>query len=53
MVKGIPIIDFQHNPCEGCILAKTQIDSFQHASTYWSKVHLELVLTDLCGPMQN
>ena len=51
MVKGFPIINEQKNSCESCILAKHQRDSFLNAS-YREKEHLELVHTDLCGPMQ-
>jgi transposase InsO family protein len=51
MVKGFPIINEQKNSCESCILAKHQRDSFLDAS-YREKEHLELVHTDLCGPMQ-
>jgi hypothetical protein len=51
MVKGLPILNEQTNPCESCILGKHQRDNFPTAS-YRAKEHLELVHTDLCGPMQ-
>jgi hypothetical protein len=51
MVKGFPIINEQKKSCESCILAKHQRDSFPDAS-YREKEHLELVHTDLCGPMK-
>ena len=51
MVKGLPIIHEQSNTYEDCITGKHHGDSFP-TSTYQAKEHLELVHTDLCGPMQ-
>lgn len=33
MIYGLPIIDVQHNPCEGCIIAKDQRDNFPYSGT--------------------
>lgn len=52
MVKGLPMIYIQNNTCESCILGKHQTDNFPHGTTYRANESLELVHTDLCGPMQ-
>ena len=52
MVKGLPTLSEQTNPCESCILRKHQRDNFPKAS-YRAKEHLELVHIELCIPMQN
>ena len=51
MVKGLPS-SINESPCESCIVGKHQRDSFPSAS-YRAKDYLELVHTNLCGPMQN
>jgi hypothetical protein len=51
MVKGLPIFKEKNSPCESCILGKHNRTSFPQSSTQ-AKQHLELVHTDLCGPMQ-
>lgn len=52
MVKALPLINANHDPCKSCILAKHQRNSFPNAANYHAKAPLELVYTDLCGPMQ-
>jgi hypothetical protein len=39
------------SPCESCILGKHKRDNFPTSSNR-EKEHLELVHTNLCGPMQ-
>ena len=51
MVKGLPVIHKQSSTCEDCITGKHHRDSFP-TSTSRAKEQLELVHTDLCGPMQ-
>src|SRR5713226_1122272 len=51
MVKGLLVIHKQSNTCEDCITGKHHRDSFP-TSTSRAKEHLELVHTDLSGPMQ-
>lgn len=51
MVKGLPVLKDLDNQCESCILGKHKRDSFPSSSNR-AKEHLELVHTDLCGPMQ-
>jgi len=51
MVLGLPVIDEQSSSSKECILGKHERDYFPK---YESQVkgHLDLVHTDLCGPMQ-
>ena len=51
MVNGILVINAQNHSCETCILVKHQRDGFPLAATYRAKDPIELVHTDLCGPM--
>jgi hypothetical protein len=51
MVKGLPTLIVSTPLCESCIIAKHQRDSFPRAS-YRAKDRLEIVHTDICGPMQ-
>jgi hypothetical protein len=51
MVKGLPIFKEKNPPCESFILGKNKRTSFPQSSTQ-AKQHLEMVHTDLCGPMQ-
>jgi hypothetical protein len=51
MVKGLPIFKEQIPPCESCIPGKHTRTSFPQSSNQ-AKQHLELVHTDLCGPMK-
>ncbi|KAM0973674.1 hypothetical protein ACFX2C_016966 [Malus domestica] len=52
MVLGLPEIKTTNNVCEGCTLGKHCRDSFQRETTSRATVPLELVHTDVCGPMQ-
>ncbi|CAN6557261.1 unnamed protein product [Malus baccata var. baccata] len=52
MVLGLPEIKTINNVCEGCTLGKHCRDSFQRETTSRATVPLELVHTDVCGPMQ-
>ena len=52
MFKGFPSSINETPSCESCIVGKHQGDSLPWAS-YRAKDCLELVHTDLCGPMQN
>ena len=52
MVLGLPEMDVQHNPCESCIPAKHQRNSFPNAASVKAQSPLELVHSDLCEPMQ-
>ncbi|CAL2259464.1 unnamed protein product [Prunus armeniaca] len=52
MVHGLPHLEKTSVVCEGCILGKQHRDSFPSKSTWRAKFPLELVHTDICGPMQ-
>ena len=52
MVKCLPLLDANHDPCESYILVKHQRDSFPNVVNYRARVALELVHTNLFEPMQ-
>lgn len=52
MVTGLPPIETTSNPCEGCILGKHKRDSFPVGKSRRAKQPLELVHTDICGPIE-
>jgi hypothetical protein len=52
MVRGLPPIQAPINSCESCILGKQHRKSFPKEMSYRAWAPLEIVHTDLCGPMQ-
>ena len=52
MVRGLPPIKEPASTCECCILEKQHCESFPKGDAYRAKKPLELVHTDLCGPMR-
>ncbi|KAI5323714.1 hypothetical protein L3X38_032786 [Prunus dulcis] len=52
MVHGLPSLEKDLEVCEGCKLGKQHRDSFPTESTWRAQFPLELVHTDICGPMQ-
>ena len=52
MVKGLPSIEQSIGSCESCILGKHAREKFISRVSYRAKAALELVHTNLCGPMQ-
>ena len=52
MVNGLPMMEQKDQVCEGCILGKQHIDSFPVGRSWRAKAPLELVHSDICGPMQ-
>ena len=52
MVKGLPLIEKPDSLCEGCILGKQHRESFPSGKSIRAKAPLEIVHSDLCGPMQ-
>ena len=52
MVKGFPLIEKSDNLCEGCILGKQHRKTFPAKNLVRAKVPLDIVHSDLCGPMQ-
>lgn len=52
MVEGLPIIKGEHFECEGCALGKQHKEEFPVHENRRKHEILELVHTDVCGPMQ-
>ena len=52
MVTGIPLLENFNRLCEGCILGKQQRDSFPVGKSRRAMQQLELVHSDICGPME-
>ena len=52
MVRGLPPIKELASTYECCILGKQHRESFPKVVAYRAKQPLELVHTDLCGPMK-
>jgi hypothetical protein len=52
MVKGLPCIQQPASSCESCILGKHHKEKFVSCVSYREKDPLEILHTDLCGPMQ-
>nr|GFB49048.1 copia-type polyprotein [Tanacetum cinerariifolium] len=51
MVKGLDQIDHPNQVCEGCLFGKHARSSFPKESTSRAKEPLQLIHTDLCGPI--
>ena len=52
MVVGLPMISDMKSVCEGCVLRKHHREQFDRKGAWRAKSPLELIHTDLCGPMQ-
>ncbi|CAL2269940.1 unnamed protein product [Prunus armeniaca] len=52
MVVGLPKIKAVKEVCEGCVLGKQCRETFPRAATTRSFTPLELIHSDICGPMQ-
>ncbi|CAL8085699.1 unnamed protein product [Prunus armeniaca] len=53
MVPGLPHLEDVNGVCAGCQMGKQHRDWFPKGQAWRAKNPLELVHTDLCGPMQN
>ncbi|MCH84804.1 hypothetical protein A2U01_0005641, partial [Trifolium medium] len=51
MVKGLPQIETPSHVCEECVIAKQHRNSFPQESTWRASHVLQLVHSDICGPM--
>ena len=51
MVRGIPEIKHVHELCDGCAIGKQHRTPFPRATAFRAEHALELVHTDLCGPV--
>jgi transposase InsO family protein len=52
MVEGLPMFKSEHVECEGCALGKQHREDFPMHIDKRKQEILELVHTDVCGPMQ-
>ena len=52
MVKYFPLIEKLERICEGYIFGKQHRESFRVGKSYREKSPLEIVHSDICGPMQ-
>ncbi|KAJ4764255.1 polyprotein [Rhynchospora pubera] len=51
MVYGLPNIEEKKDVCEACALGKIHRETFPKEKAWRAKAPLELVHTDICGPM--
>lgn len=51
LVRGMPVIDRVEEYCDGCALGKQHRAPFPQSMSYCAEHALELVHTDLCGPI--
>ena len=51
LVKGLPFIDHPVQSCKECLLSKHHRSSFSKESTFRAFKSLQLVHTDVCGPI--
>lgn len=52
MMRDLPSITMQDGVCEGCMLGKQRRQPFPSGKAWRAKTMLELVHTDVCGPMR-
>lgn len=52
MVKGLPLIKGSGQVCEDCLLSKQPRNSFANSKPVESKVALDVVFSDVCGPFE-
>ncbi|CAL9001533.1 unnamed protein product [Prunus brigantina] len=52
MVAGLPKIKAVKGVCEGCVLSKQCREAFPREATIRASTPLELIHSDVCGPMQ-
>ncbi|CAJ2633694.1 unnamed protein product [Trifolium pratense] len=52
MVRGLPYINHPNQVCEGCLLGKQFKMSFPKESSSRAQKPLELIHTDVCGPIK-
>uniref|UniRef100_A0A6N2K750 Integrase catalytic domain-containing protein n=1 Tax=Salix viminalis TaxID=40686 RepID=A0A6N2K750_SALVM len=53
MVTGLPALTEVKDVCEGCVTGKHHREKFDKGEAWRSSYPLQLVHTDLCGPMQH
>ncbi|KAM1689141.1 hypothetical protein EV2_037740 [Malus domestica] len=52
MVTGLPELRVNSTVCEGCAIGKHSRDAFPKETNWRAALPLELIHTDICGPMQ-
>jgi hypothetical protein len=52
MVKGLPTFKKETSKCEACIIGKQKRDPFL-TSTWQANICLQLIHSDICGPMES
>src|SRR5713226_2831825 len=51
MVTGLPLVSCKDGVCSGCVLGKHHRDSFDKRAYWHASVPLEILYSDLCGPL--
>ena len=51
MVTSLPLVSCKDGVCSGCVIKKHHRDSFDKRASWHASVPLELVHSDLCGPL--
>eukprot|EP00253_Pinus_taeda_P032314 PITA_32314 len=51
MVTGLPMVSWRDGVCSGCVLGKHHRDSFEKRASWHASAPLQLVHSDLCGPL--
>ena len=51
MVTGLPMVSCKDGVCSSCVLEKHHRDSFDKHASWHASIPLELVHSDLCGPL--
>ena len=51
MVTGLLMVSYKDGVCSGCVLGKHHRDNFDKRASCHDSVPLELVHSDLCGPL--
>jgi hypothetical protein len=53
MVTGIPLVSCRDGVCVSCVLGKHHRDSFDKRASWHASGPLQLVHSDLCGPLSS
>jgi hypothetical protein len=53
MVTGLPLVSCRDGVCASCVLGKHHQDSFDKRASWHASGPLQLVHSDLCGPLSS
>jgi len=53
MICGLPVLTIVEDVCAGCVSGKHYMEKFDKEQAWRTSYPLDLIHTDLCGPMQN